>query len=67
MIPVGAEVTAPEPVPVFVTFKTGSAVKFAVAVFVRSIITRQVDAVPEQAPDQPVKVDPEVALAVRVT
>lgn len=37
------------------------------AVFAASIVTVHVVVVPEHAPDQPVKVEPELGVAVRVT
>lgn len=62
----------PEPVPdllaVSLRFGGGGGflVKVAVAVRAWLIVTPQVNVDPAQAPDQPVKVDPEAALAVRV-
>jgi hypothetical protein len=59
--------TTPDPVPDFVTVKLYiDAVKVAVTDFAEVIVTVQVP-VPVHAPDQPVKVDPVVAAAVKVT
>lgn len=67
-IPMGALLIVPVPVPVLVTVKsTWTALKLAVAVLAAFMVKVQVLAVPVQAPDQPVKFDPAVADAVRVT
>ncbi len=69
MIPAGELVTVPEPVPALLTVSVGCGddVKFAVTVVLELSVTWQVP-VPEQPPpDQPVKVEPAVGLAVRVT
>ena len=56
----------PLPVPCLETVKCGFAVKVAVAE--RSVVMGSGHVpVPEQAPDQPVKVEPEAAVAVSVT
>jgi hypothetical protein len=68
LMPVGELVTVPSPVPALVTVNgTRTAVKLAVTVFAAPILTVQVLAVPVQAPDQPLKVDPVVVAAVKVT
>jgi hypothetical protein len=66
-IPVGLEVTAPVPVPLFATVRVKLCrVNVAVTLLAASIGTLHVP-VPEQAPLQPVKVEPAVGVAVRVT
>ena len=66
-MPEGLLVTVPDPVPDFVTVKLYAVVaKDAVTDSAPVIVTVQVP-VPEHAPDQPVKVDPLAANAVRVT
>jgi hypothetical protein len=57
VMPAGALVTLPEPLPAFVTVSVGVAVKFAVALCAAVSSTSQV-AVPVQAPLQPVKREP---------
>jgi hypothetical protein len=73
-MPVGLLVTDPEPVPVRDTLRVfppppppPPAVNVAVTARAASIVTWQVVAVPEQAPDQDVKVDPFPGWAVNVT
>lgn len=66
------ELTVPVPVPLLVTVRVGDAqVEVKVAVTERAwvMVTAQVEAVPLQAPLQPLKVEPEpeVEAAVRVT
>jgi hypothetical protein len=58
-------VTVPAPDTDFVTVKLYTVVKVAVTDFAVVIVTMQVP-VPVHAPDQPVKVDPLVAEAVKV-
>lgn len=68
LIPAGADVTVPVPVPVFVTASVlGLRVKLAETVVAIETVTVQVSAVPEQAPPQPVKVEPDASAAVRMT
>jgi hypothetical protein len=67
LMPAGLLVTVPEPVPFFVTDSvTGVAVNVAVTDVAALTVTAQVP-VPEQAPLQPAKVEPEAGAAVRVT
>jgi hypothetical protein len=69
LIPVGALVTVPEPVPARETLSTGRAaavLNVAVAEVFALNDTVHVP-VPLQAPDQPANVDPEAGVAVRVT
>src|SRR5215471_15292 len=67
LIPAGFELTVPEPVPDSVTVKvSGNSVNVAVTALAWVMLTVQVP-VPEQAPDQPVKLDPVPAVAVSVT
>src|SRR6195952_3577163 len=66
-IPAGLLVTEPLPVPPFATVScTGRSVNVAVTDLATDSETMQV-AVPLQAPDQPVKLEPAAATAVRVT
>lgn len=58
LIPVGLEVIVPPPAPDFVT-ESVLAVNSAVTLFAWFIVTVQVE-VPEQAPVQPTKIDPDV-------
>jgi hypothetical protein len=67
LIPAGALVTEPDPVPAFVTVSTCVALKVAVTDWSALIVTTHVP-VPEQpAPLQPVKADPAAGVAVKVT
>ena len=67
-IPAGALVIVPVPVPVlFMVRPTWMASKLAVTVCAAPIVTVHVAVVPVHAPDQPVKVEPAAAVAVRVT
>ena len=67
MIPAGALVTEPAPVPAFVTVSVCVTVNVAVTDRSALIVTMQVP-VPEQPPPlQPVKVEPAAGVAVRVT
>jgi hypothetical protein len=68
-MPAGEEVTVPVPVPTFTTVRvvgTGTRVKEAVTVWAVLMVTTH-DAVPEQAPLQPEKVEPDAGVAVSVT
>lgn len=69
LIPEGAEVTVPDPAPLFVTvsvFGVGATIsKVAVTLLSLSIVTVQVP--PVHAPDQPAKIEPEDGVAVSVT
>ena len=69
-MPAGVLVTVPLPVPDLVTLSVywggGSKLKVAVADLLVSMVREQLP-VPEQAPDQPAKVDPEAGEALRVT
>jgi hypothetical protein len=68
LMPPGAEVTVPVPLPFLVTSSWYVAsVKVAVTFLAWVIETSQVAAVPVQAPDQFVNVDPVAAVADRVT
>jgi hypothetical protein len=68
LIPAGELVTVPVPVPALVTVScTGTGAKLAVTVLATFIVTVQVLAVPVQAPDQPLKVEPADAAAVNLT
>ena len=58
--------TVPAPVTDFVTVKLYTVVKVAVTDVAVAIVTVQVP-MPEHAPDQPEKVDPLAAAAVKVT
>ena len=69
LTPLGEELTVPVPVPPLVivnVYVTGIAVKVAVTLCAEVRLTVQVP-VPEHAPLQPVKVEPDAAAAVRVT
>jgi hypothetical protein len=67
-MPAGALVTVPPPVPDVETVScTGIGAKLAVTVLATFIVTVQVSAVPVQAPDQPLKDEPVIAVAVKVT
>ena len=65
-IPVGRLVTTPNPVPVLATDSVTALVKVAVTDFAEEVATMQ-GAVPEQAPDQPEKVESAAAVAVNAT
>src|SRR6266511_1974950 len=65
-IPAGLLVTMPAPLPAFATVSVLSVSKVAVTSWSALIETVQVP-VPVQAPPQPVKVEPEAVVAVRVT
>jgi hypothetical protein len=67
-IPAGLLVTAPLPVPAFVTVSVFGGTTVNVAVTLRStdVVATHV-LVPEQAPDQPVNVEPLLGAAVSVT
>jgi len=67
LIPAGADVTVPPPVPAFDTERTNVALsKRASTLLAASIETMHVP-VPAQAPDQPANVEPEDGVAVRNT
>lgn len=67
LMPEGDEVTVPLPVPLLLTVKVGKTANAAVTVLSESIVTAQ-DPVPEHPPpDHPLKVEPDAAVAVRVT
>jgi hypothetical protein len=64
------DVTVPLPVPVLLTVRLnccGEAVKLAVTVVAAFMVTLHVPVPEHPAPLQPLKVDPPVAAAVRVT
>ena len=66
-IPAGLLVTVPDPVPAFVTLRAkGCRVKVAVTLRAAVMATMQLP-VPVQSPPQPMKVEPVVGVAVRVT
>jgi len=65
-MPAGLELTEPEPLPAFATARVLSDSNVAVAAWSALIVSVQVP-VPEQSPDQPVKVEPTEAAAVNVT
>jgi hypothetical protein len=66
LIPDGVLPTVPEPVPLVVTVSvTGVSVNVAVTVVAALTVTAQLP-VPEQAPPQPMKVEPAAGVAVRV-
>ena len=70
LIPVGALLTVPVPVPALVTVKVcvvATLSKVAVTLFAALILSVQVVAVPVQAPDQLVNLEPEAGVAVKVT
>jgi hypothetical protein len=68
LMPAGELVTVPPPVPVLLTFKVcWTAVKVAVTDFAAVIVTLQVFPDDESQPLQPLKVEPEFAVAVSVT
>jgi len=68
VIPAGAELTVPVPLPFLVTVsRYVASVKVAVTFLAWVMETSQVAAVPVQPPDQPVKVEPVAAAADRVT
>ena len=68
LIPVGKLVTVPVPVPDLLTVNNlGTKLKFAVTLLAAVILTVQVLLLPVQAPDQPIKVEPEAGVAVNVT
>jgi hypothetical protein len=70
LIPAGALVTVPVPVPAFVTVSASMATLAGLNVAVTEALAVKVIAhepVPEHAPDQPAKVDPALGVAVSVT
>jgi len=70
LIPKGEDVTVPEPVPAFATFKLeplDCSVKFAVTKSELRIKTLQVALRPVHAPLQPVNEEPDAGVAVSVT
>src|SRR6266516_3012940 len=66
LIPAGFEEMVPEPLPALVAVKVLFDSNLAVAVRSPLMIRLHVP-VPEQLPDQPVKLEPAAAVAVRVT
>ena len=67
LTPAGLDTTVPEPAPDFDTLNvSGSPVKVAITAFALSSV-RSHSPVPEQAPDQPEKKEPEAGVAVSVT
>ena len=68
LIPLGEEVTVPDPVPAFDTVRAYLlSVKVAVTDLAASMVTTQVPVPEHPAPDQPVKVEPVEEAADRVT
>ena len=68
LIPAGALVTVPLPVPALLTVSAKVwAVKVAVTGRAALMVTEQVVAVPVHAPLQPLKVEPAAGVAVNVT
>ena len=69
-MPVGLEVTVPEPVPALVTVRLkvagGAGLNVAVTVLAAVILTTH-EPVPLQAPDQLANTEPAAALALKVT
>jgi hypothetical protein len=65
-MPAGLLVTLPGPVVATVRLGNEARPKVAVMLFAASIVTVQVEPVPEQAPLQPVKIDPFTGVAVKV-
>jgi hypothetical protein len=69
-MPLGLDVTVPDPAPASVTPKMvnccGSS-NVAVQLLATSIVTLVANAVPAQAPPQPLNVDPDAGVAVSVT
>ncbi len=66
LMPAGELVTVPDPVPSGPTVNVNSGTKVAVTVVAEFTVTVQVP-VPVQAPPQPVKAEPTMAAAFRVT
>src|SRR4051794_19452309 len=66
-MPAGFDVTVPEPVPMVLTWRTGFAEKLATTDLAASMVTLQVVAIPEHAPDQPLKNVLACGVAVSVT
>jgi hypothetical protein len=66
LMPAGLLVTVPVPLPAKVTVSGKITLKVAVTDFEASMVTEQ-EPLPEQAPLQPVKMEPAAACAVRVT
>lgn len=66
-MPAGLLVTVPAPLPVFVTVKVYCGVNVAVTDLTALIVTLHVPVMFVQAPDQPVKTEPDAAVAVNVT
>jgi hypothetical protein len=67
LMPAGDESTVPEPAPVLVTVSVCAALKPASTLRAELIVTVHVVELPEQSPDQPVKIEPADAVAVSVT
>lgn len=69
-MPAGVDVTVPVPAPLVETLKVlpgGRFEKFAPTVFALSTVIRQLAAVPEQSPDQPVNIESVLGVAERTT
>ena len=66
-MPAGLLVTVPVPLPVFVTVKVYCGVNVAVTDLAALIVTLHVPVLFVHAPDQPIKTEPESAVAVNVT
>ena len=66
-MPVGLLVTVPAPLPVFVTVKVYCGVNVAMTNLAALIVTLHVPVLFVHAPDQPIKTEPESAVAVNVT
>ncbi len=67
LTPPTSDVTVPVPDPVLLTARVYAGTNVAVALRAALMVTAQVVLVPEQSPDQPVKIEPVAAVAVSVT
>ena len=69
-MPLGLDVTVPDPAPASVTPKMANCCgssNVAAQLLATSIVTLVANAVPAQAPPQPLNVDPDAGVAVNVT
>jgi hypothetical protein len=67
LIPAGDDVTAPVPVPDFVTVRLYKTLNVEVTLLFESIVTVIVELEPVTSPDHPPNTEPESGVAVNVT